>query len=184
MSTQRISPTGHLALAVVLAAALGMPLAHADIFTWTDATGRLNVSNVEPPKGVQARRIVQKDAPKAAAVAQTAEVEALKERVAELESEVDRTRQASFAPPPVPVVVVPPVVVAPPPAPAPALAYAPPPPPDVAPCDPLVFGCPAFGYPVNVVVLRAPRFHRFHGVRAARRPHGMPARADFGPRRR
>jgi hypothetical protein len=176
------------ACAIGGAAALATQAAYADIFTWTDPSGRLNISNVEPPKDAQARRIVQEAAPRAATKpdppAQPSEVEALKERVADLESEIDRARQASATPPPAPVVVVAPVVVAPPPQPAaPAVAYAPPP--DVAPCDPLMFGCPAFGYPVNVVVVRTPRFHRFrHAGRANRRAPVVPARPNFGWHRR
>jgi hypothetical protein len=173
--------------ALAAAAALATPPARADVFTWTDASGRLNMTNVEPPEDVHARRIVQKavpkSAPKPSVAAQPSEVEALKERVAELESEVDRARQASAAPPPAPVIVVPPIVVAPPAAPpVPPAAYVAPPP--VAACDPLVFGCPAFGYPVNVIVVRTPRFHRFHHAHGERRAHVVPARPNFGMHRR
>jgi hypothetical protein len=171
-----------IACAAALAAALAAPVAHADIFTWTDATGRLNISNVAPPKDTHARRIVQEDPPKPAVPAPSAEVAALKERVAELESEVDRAKQASAPPPPTPIVVAPQVVVAP--QPASPVAYAPPAayaPLDVAPCDPLMFGCPAFGLPVNVVVVRTPRFHRFHrGHDLVRRASVVPARPNFG----
>jgi hypothetical protein len=185
MQAHPFTQNGLLVCAVAVAASLAAAPAHADVFTWTDASGRLNMSNVEPPRDVHAQRIVQKALPKRAskpaAAAQASEVEALKERVAELEAEVDRARAISAAPP-APVVVVPPVVVAPPPQPpAPAVAYAPPP--EVAPCDPLAFGCPAFGYPVNIVVVRTPRFHRFRHTHGER-PHAVPARPNFGMHRR
>jgi hypothetical protein len=167
-----------------LAAAFAAP-AWADIYTWTDASGRVNISNVEPPQDVHPRRIAQtpvqkKESDAARAATQASEVEALKARVAELESQVELAQQES-APPlayPIAAPVAPRVVVVTPPAPPP-IAYAPPP--DVAPCDPLVFGCPAFGYPVNVVVIKQPRFHRhdrFRGDRfhAVRPPRVVPAR--------
>jgi len=177
-----------------LAAALAAP-ARADIFTWTDASGRVNISNVEPPQDAHARRIAQTPAQKkeseaARAAAQTSEMEALKARVAELESQVDLAQQQASAPPPYPLAAppAPRVIVVTPPAPPP-VAYAQPY--DAGYCDPLVFGCPpfgysafgypAFGYPVGAVVIRQPRFHRhdgfrgdrFHGGRGA---HVVPAR--------
>jgi uncharacterized protein DUF4124 len=177
---------------LALGAALAAP-AHADIFTWTDASGRTNISNVEPPKDVHARRIVQKDLPKkrsddgARAAAQATEVQALQDRVAELETEVDDARRrASAAAYRAPVPAAPPVVVvAPPPA-----AYAPAPSayaeaPDSVACDPLMFGCPAFGYPafaypVNVVVLKnGRRFHRFERPRLDHRVRAVPAHPAF-----
>jgi hypothetical protein len=182
-----------------LAAALAAP-AFADIYTWTDASGRVNISNVEPPQDVHPRRIAQTPAQKkesdaARAAAQASEVESLKARVAELESEVERTQQQESAAPPAYALATPAaprVVVVTPPAPPP-ITYAAPP--DVARCDPLVFGCPAFGYPVNVVVIKQPRFHRrdgFHRHDGFRRdrfdavhpPRVVPARPMLAGRHR
>lgn len=171
-----------------LLAVLGAPVAHADVYTWTDASGRLNVSNIAPPEGVHVSRVVHEDPAKVSANAtaarnatRAAEVEALNERVAQLTDEVDRAKRQ---PPPVPLV---PYRAAPPAPPvqltvnvmpsAPAADYSagypypgyaghpypgyPGLPRDY--CDPTVFGCPLFGgYPVGVVVLNTPRFHRFN----------------------
>ena len=56
-----------MALPVMLAAALGTQLARADVYTWTDASGRLNVSNIAPPEGVHVSRVVHEDPAKARA---------------------------------------------------------------------------------------------------------------------
>jgi hypothetical protein len=165
------------AVAAILASALGVPLAHADVYTWTDASGRVNVSNIAPPEGVRVSRVVHEDpkvrpAPPPRDAAREAEMQALTDRVTELQDEVDRAQRQPPAPvvayravapaPPVQVVVN----VVPPP---PATDYAawPPYPPG---CDPTMFGCPVFGYPVGAVVLNAPRFHRFDRFD---RLHGM-----------
>src|SRR5690348_8687953 len=157
------------AVSAVLAGALGVPLAHADVYTWTDVSGRLNVSNLAPPEGVHVSRVVHEDpkvrppAPPRDA-ARDAEMQALNERVAELQDQVDRAQRQ----PPAPVVAYRAVAPAPPvqvtvnvvpPAPAADYAASPAYPPG---CDPTVFGCPVFGYPVGVVVLKSPRFHRFN----------------------
>lgn len=180
------------AIAAILAGALGMPLAHADVYTWTDASGRLNVSNIAPPEGVRVSRVVHEDPSRVRPAtpprdaAREAEMQALTDRVAELQDEVDRAQRQ----PPAPVVPYRAVAAAPPvqvtvnvvpPAPATGYAASPAYPPG---CDPTVFGCPAFGYPVGVVVLKAPRFHRFdrfdrlhpvNRVARAARPSAPPA---------
>lgn len=180
------------AIAAILAGALGMPLAHADVYTWTDASGRLNVSNIAPPEGVRVSRVVHEDpsrvwpATPPRDAAREAEMQALTDRVAELQDEVDRAQRQ----PPAPVVAYRAVAAAPPvqvtvnvvpPAPATGYAASPAYPPG---CDPTVFGCPVFGYPLGVVVLKAPRFHRFdrfdrlhpvNRVARAARPSAPPA---------
>src|SRR5579864_2424744 len=81
-------------LPAVLAGTLGVPLAHADIFTWVDASGTINVSNLPPPDGVEVTKITHEDPPSPArveaarAAAHQAEVQALEERVGQLESEL------------------------------------------------------------------------------------------------
>jgi hypothetical protein len=176
------------AMAAILASALGVPLAHADVYTWTDASGRLNVGNIAPPEGVRVSRVVHEDpskvrpAPPPRDAAREAEMQALTDRVAQLQDEVDRAQRQ----PPLPIVAyraaapAPPVqvvvnVVPPPPATDYAASPAYPP-----GCDPTVFGCPAFGYPVGVVVLKAPRLHRFDRFDRLHRMHrvaGAPGRA-------
>src|SRR5690242_4203277 len=95
-------------LPVMLAGAFSAPPACADVYTWTDASGRLNVSNIAPPQGVHVSRVVHEDPPKVRPnpppgrdAAREAEVQALNERVAQLQDQVDRAQRQ---PPPVPVV--------------------------------------------------------------------------------
>ena len=177
-----------MALAAVLAAAPGMHVARADVYTWTDASGRLNVSNIAPPDGVRVTRVVHEDPAKARAsaaaraAARDADVRALTERVAELADEVERARsrpppapyRVAVAPPPAPVVVN----VLPP---APPVQYEPPPATYAANCDPTVFGCPVFGYPANIVVLNTQRFHRFHRFDPVRGGHRFPVTRPLHP---
>jgi Domain of unknown function (DUF4124) len=146
----------------VIALSAGFPLAHADIYTWVDESGTVNVSNLTPPEGVQATKIVR-EIPRTAvppppvAVASTApsqEVQFLADRVRQLEYEVELARRQ--APPAIEYVPMPM---------PPAMQYGP----DVAPqpgigCDSSWNGCwngLGFGaYPVGVVVLGAPNFRR------------------------
>ena len=44
------------ALPALLAFACGLPVAHADIYTWTDESGRVNISNLTPPDGARVTR--------------------------------------------------------------------------------------------------------------------------------
>jgi uncharacterized protein DUF4124 len=209
-------PRASLAAILVLAT----PVALADVYTWKDPAGRLNVSNVAPPEGVRIESVVHEDPPKvspgaAAARAQGAEMRALNERVAQLADEVERAKEQAALPPvvyrPAPS---PPVLVNVNVAPAPAAAapgYA-----DYSPaypyaysypgypypgypglprdyCEPTVFGCPLYGFPVGAVVVvngshshGMKHFERMRGglPQAGMRPMPMPmpARARFGPR--
>jgi Domain of unknown function (DUF4124) len=155
-----------------LAAALGAQAARADIYTWVDATGAINVSNVAPPDGTRVASVTHASVPGAARAeaareaARQAEVQALAERVRQLEDEADLARRA--APPPMEYRAIappPPVIqyVVMPPAPQYAANPAPP---AYAGCDPLSVDCgfwnfPGF-YPTTVVLLRAPNFRRFN----------------------
>ena len=178
----------------LLGLTLGLRLAYADTYTWTDASGRVNVSNMPPPEGSRVTHVVHESAPKVAPpsdsyreAARQAEVLALADRVRQLEREVEIARQ----PPPPQYAVAP----APPPV---QYAYAPPPvqyaPPaqyDVTPqasaeCDPARTNCGPFGvlnsyvnpygnpyinpYPASVVVIRAPNFRRPYPVHGGRNP--------------
>ena len=159
------------AAAIALAAAA----VRADVYTWLDASGRVNISNLEPPSGAKVTKVTHTAAPVTTpeqeatrlAAVRAAEVEALEKRVRELEIEAEVARRVAAAtPPPAPAA---PIIVQ---APAPAMPYydAPPPqtvfssystPPSYG-CDPGWFGCnywwPGF-YPSSVVVVNQPRRH-------------------------
>ena len=84
-----------------LAGVLGVQSAHADIYTWVDASGALNVSNLAPPDDARVLRVT-KDAPAPAVDAQ-----ALAERVKQLEAQVAQAQRpmppVDYVPPPMPV---------------------------------------------------------------------------------
>ncbi len=158
-------------LPAILAATFGLPPAHADIYTWVDASGSINVSNLAPPDGVRVATVLHESAPAIAAraeaareAARQAEVQALAERVRQLE-DIELTKGQAAQPadyraiPPPPVIQY---VVVPPSAPYAAN----PAPPANTGCDPGWFDCGLWGipgfYPTSVVVLRAPNFRHFH----------------------
>ena len=99
-------------LVALLACAFALPSAHADIYTWTDDKGRVNISNVEPPEGAHVTSVLReskamKEANEAARAAaldrqrealREAEVRALAERVRQLQAEVEAAKRP---PPPV-----------------------------------------------------------------------------------
>jgi hypothetical protein len=168
-------------LPALLAGTIGLPMAHADIFTWVDASGTINVSNLVPPDGVRVTNVIHENAPQGAA--RDAELQALAARVRQLEDEV------AAAKPQAPQVVYqgmppPPAMQyagdwAPPPTP---YAYAAAPPASVG-CDPTWMNCGLWWgpgiFPASVVVPRAPKSRRFFPVRvehhiAAHRPAGPP----------
>ncbi len=165
-------------LPAILAVTFGLPLAHADIYTWVDGSGSVNVSNMAPPDGVRVASVMHESAPAIAAraeaareAARQAEVQALAERVRELEDDVELARRQ--APPPVDYRAIPPPViqyfVIPPPA---QYALNPPLPANTG-CDPAWTDCGLWGipgiYPTSVVVLRAPNFRQFHPGRGGHR---------------
>ena len=105
----------HALLPGILAGTVGLQPAHADIYTWVDVSGSLNVSNLAPPEGVRVTGVTRAPAPPAAKrddiardEARQAEVQALAERVRQLESAVEfaqRPTPAAYqAIPPPPVV--------------------------------------------------------------------------------
>lgn len=198
----------HLARTTLVALlALGPSIACADVYTWTDASGRLNVSNLAPPDGVRVDSIIREEAPKvtpaaaaAREAARNAQLQALNERVAQLQDEVDRAKQAPpvvyHAAPPSPPVQVTVNVMPSPPAessapdyvgypngPLPGFPYPGYPGLPYDYCEPTIFGCPAFGYPAGIVVLSAPHPHRFkhsggmHGRSAFPGMHPIPVRS-------
>ena len=159
-------------LPAILACTFGLQLAHADIYTWVDASGSINVSNLAPPDGVRVSSVMHESAPAIAAraeaareAARQAEVQALAERVRQLE-DIELTK--GQAPPPADYRAIPPppaviqYVVVPPPAP---YAVNPAPPANIG-CDPGWIDCGLWGmpgfYPTSIFLLRAPNFRHFH----------------------
>jgi hypothetical protein len=182
-------------LLVALTSVLGLLVrgspAYAEIYTWTDASGVVNVSNLTPPEGVDVTRVTPDPPPRVLTPAEIAreaaraaelraleerekdlELQALNDRVQQLEREVELARAQPIAP----------VVYS-----APTVQYVEPPPEQYAapaPCDPTWAGCglysywgPAF-YPSTVVVVKAPGgrraspFRGFRGSRGGARSHG------------
>src|SRR5947207_5210123 len=144
------------AFAFLLAIAFGSQLARADVYTWVDASGATNVSNVSPPEGVRVTRVTHENPQKAVRpdpaardATHDAEIQALSERIQQLQHEVELAR--TYAPPlPQPM-----AYPAMPPAPAPAYAADAMPAPTSS-CDPSFGGCGYWwgqpGYPASVVV--------------------------------
>jgi len=163
-----IVPTSLLrtALPVLVATMLGQP-AHADIYTWADASGSVNVSNLAPPEGARLISVTHTSAADAAResaardAARRAETLALEERVRQLESEAEARRQT------------PPQVVYAPPPPAPYWSQPAPtavqyvvsmaPPAYNQTCDPGWLGCSGWfpGFYPSVVYVRGHDFRRF-----------------------
>src|SRR4030095_2612299 len=157
-----------VALSWVLLCASGLRHARADIYTWSDGAGRVNVSNLAPPDGVQVTKVVPETPPPAPPHPVTpvdtlsrTEALALAERVRQLEYDVELAKRQT--PPPIYYPAVP--------TPAPvqyavaSVQYGPEFSPPVSyGCDPSWFGCaglwgPGF-YPAGVVILGAPSIHR------------------------
>ena len=130
-------PRWTYSLALALAGVLGASSAGADVYVWVDALGHTNVSNIAPPDDAKMKNVI-KSVPRTAAqeeaaraAAQRAEMQALNDRVAMLQDQLEQTRReaavmpAAYAPPP--------VVYAPPP---PQYSWAQPPAPYVADTTP------------------------------------------------
>jgi hypothetical protein len=81
------------ALPAVLAGTFWLPPAHADLYTWVDASGGVNVSNLAPPEGVRITNVIPASPPNTARddareTVRDAEVQALTKRVRQLEDQV------------------------------------------------------------------------------------------------
>ena len=116
----------HRLLGVVVASAAAfasaLAPARAEIYTYVDPQGRVNVSNLAPPDGARVTRVVHEAPPNpyndaAREAAQRDEMQRLAQRVDQLQYEL---QLAARQPPPAPA---PQVVVVPMPAPAPAPYY-------------------------------------------------------------
>jgi len=197
-----------IVLATLVGLALSVPPARADIYTWTDANGRVNISNLAPPDGVKVTSIVRETPqplvpmPLAVGSAPQPDLQALNDRLRQLELEVELAKRQT---PPTIVyasaTAQPPVQYAYPPdgAPAPdygygnAYGYG---------CDPSWFGCglgygyAPFWYLPSIVVVRTSGFHQRdfgrgrypianplpgHGPGAGRPPPGTGSRPPGGP---
>jgi hypothetical protein len=101
-------------LSATLFGAVVSHAAHADIYTWTDKSGLVNISNLPPPDGVKPTRVM-KELPKppeevriaAIEADRRAEVQMLESRVRQLEREADMARSTpppmAYMPPPQPM---------------------------------------------------------------------------------
>ena len=176
-------------LSSTCALALGASLAHADIYTWTDASGRTNVSNLPPPEGARVSHVVHETPPPVAGpsdsareAARQAELRVLSERVQQLEAEANVARNA--VPPDLMYARVPPPAPSPPTVQynvtllPPAQQYDAGPAQQVAPtCDLTWFGCGAwwgtYFYSVPVAASRASRFHRIQPFRGEHALHSQ-----------
>ena len=103
-------------LVLALAGVIGAAPAQADIYTWIDDSGSVNISNLAPPDGVRVTKTVRESAPRivprpdpAVEAARQAEVQALAERVRQLEGELAFTQTQE--PPPPTYQVMPPTPV-------------------------------------------------------------------------
>jgi hypothetical protein len=156
-------------VSLVLACTPGLKFAHAAIYTWVDASGTVNISNLAPPEGARVISVVQESPPRIAPradadrdVARELEVQALADRVRQLEYEAEFARRQT---PPATVYQG-----------VPAVQYSQYPA-DYAPttssrCDPSWAGCASwwgpYGYPA-IVVVQQPNFRRSRPI------HGGPS---------
>ena len=180
-----------LRVVLATACAFGLKAAWADIYTWTDASGTLNVSNVAPPEGAKVTKVMHESPPRpapvvdpAAEASRQAEVQALAARVRQLEYEAEFARRQ---PPPLDYGAMGP----PPPMqyPLPMQYAVESPQPAMNECNPAWAGC-GYGwnvpfYPAVVIVARPQGFRRppqFHG--GHRFPMQMPVRAPGAVRTR
>ena len=164
----------------ILVGTVALQPAHADIYTWTDASGRMTISNLAPPEGVRVTNVLHESPPKVATsndtarnAAREAEVQALAERVRQLENEAELARRPAPPQAEYRTVTVPPLMpygidIAPPP-PQYAVNMAPP---TIRACDPTWIDCGlGWGpiiYPPSVVVLRASNFRHFAPIHHGR----------------
>jgi hypothetical protein len=195
----------HVVFAAGFAGVLAPQLAHADITTWVDASGTVNVSNLDPPAGARVTKVIRESASKttrdeaARDAARRTDVQALTDRVQELEDELERGRrpapaQVEYRAVPVPTPVPYPVPYPADPAPAPA-QYTAAGPYASGGCDPAWISCGSwwnpYFYPYSVVVVKSANFRRgpnFHNGRpfGTHQPAGQhPMRVSAGgfPRR-
>lgn len=151
---------------------LALPLARADIYTWVDASGTVNVSNLDPPAGVRVTNVIHASAqktPQRDDAVREAEVQALAERVRLLEDELVMARRppapvVEYRPPPAPIPYAFDAVAAPA-----QYSFGPSQPPMTTACDASWMNCGPWAapavYPAGVVVLFATNARHFHPFR-------------------
>jgi len=174
------------ALVAGIACTFGLGVACADIYTFVDANGAVNVSNLPPPEGARVTGVTHETPQKVAALyeaaretAREAELQALADRVRQLEKEADAARRE---PPPATLVVNPVVMQW---APVQNQIEITQPAPASSGCDVGWWGCGSFwgsGYyfPGSVVVPRPPRPHNIRPVRPEPIPPPFSLRPLFG----
>jgi Domain of unknown function (DUF4124) len=168
---------------VVLAGLLaqGVPVAQAEIYTWVDASGSTNISNLPPPEGTKVTKVQHALPPEIAAredaareAAQRAEAQALTERVRQLEDEARRMPPPDYRP-----FVPPPVIqyiVEPQPAPMQQTIEMTQPSPygGYGGCIPSWAGCAlSWFYPASVFVVPATTFRSVHPGHGGHNMNGM-----------
>jgi hypothetical protein len=101
------------AAATILALSFAAPIARAEIYTWIDASGVTNVSNLPPPDGVKVTKVQRSLPPEILAredaardAARQAEAQALAARVRQLEDEARQMPPPDYRP----VLPAPPVI--------------------------------------------------------------------------
>jgi hypothetical protein len=153
-------------LPAMLAFIGAVSLAHADIYRWTDASGRVNVSNLPPPEDVRVTSVT-KETPQDVQAryealhqqARQAEFQAMSERIQQLENQA---AQPPVVVPQVQIVPVPVTIQAP-------VQYSYPvevAQPAAGGCDPSWAGCGGFwnpGYYPSVIVVNNGPFRRRPG---------------------
>ena len=93
------------ALAWFFACLAALPLAHADVYTWVDRSGMVNVSNLLPPDGARVTNVTRETPQPQAAhyaaareAARQAELQFLADRVRQLENEVEAVHRPVMPP--------------------------------------------------------------------------------------
>ena len=170
----------------VLVGAVSLQPAYADIYTWVDASGTINVSNLAPPDGATVTSVIHDAAratPGGDQGARDAQMRALAERVVQLQEEVESAQRPMgppvFYPPGPPPMAQPPMVQYITEVQAPAVQYVVNgPAPASTGCDSTVMEC-GYGYgwgwapvcyPASGVVLRPPYFSRPRPPQGGSRP--------------
>jgi hypothetical protein len=191
------------ALLTALVVPFAAERAHADIYTWIDASGVVNVSNLAPPPGVRVTNVThQKGTQSNSAATREAEMQAMKARIRNLELEVElatrppvppdyrpaavdyRPAAVDYRPVPVPVSV--PYVSEPMSWPMPYVPSVAPPPANDCPwnCG-LAWGSPIYPVYPSVVVVTVPSLRGgHHGHRGHRSTEPRPSPVVNGARRR
>ena len=178
---------GRVALPSLLAG-LAAWSAHAEIYTWVDATGTTNVSNLPPPEGAKVTKVQPAPPPEVAAreqaafeAARRAETDALAQRVRDLEALAARSPPPDYRPPVPPPVIQ--YIVEPQPAPMQLTVEMAQPAYSDYGCNPSWASCALWwpGYYGGFVVVGTPGrpTHPIHGGRPMPSPQPPPM---FGPK--